>query len=349
MPDEDQFDKILLARIHARVPFVREPYAQLAEELGASERKILERMGQLRSKGGPVREISGVFDLPRLGYQQTLVAMKIPPEITDLAAQTAAAHPGVSHCYTRTGEYNLWFTLATSPRSRFGLEKTAEVLAGQARASAHLLLPVIKRYKLRVPLSPDLSSEEIGEPGSADEPYRPPPGAPPDLTVDQIAAIRSLQVDLPNRSDPFSDLAAAGNMTPDMLLVHAADFLGAGYMRRYSAVLHYRRTGSEANVLVAWRSDHHQADRAGALSRDIPAVSHCYLRGGTDENWAYSFYTMIHGRTREDACRTIDLMAARTGLKDRVELWTVREYKKRRVNLFSDEEQRWEAAVQGMG
>ena len=41
--------------------------------------------------------------------------------------------------------------------------------------------------------------------------------------------------------------------------------------------------------------------------------------------------------------RTIEQVASLAGLSDRAELWTVTEYGRRRVRLFSGEESAWEA------
>ena len=73
-------------------------------------------------------------------------------------------------------------------------------------------------------------------------------------------------------------------------------------------------------------------------------VSHCYLRA-TVPGWPYGLYTMIHGRGREDCAMAIDEIAAVTGPRDRAELWTKKQYKKRRIKLFTDLETEWAARV----
>ena len=46
-----------------------------------------------------------------------LVAAKVDSENPQRAAQIVNSHPGVSHNYLRTHEFNLWFTIATPPDS----------------------------------------------------------------------------------------------------------------------------------------------------------------------------------------------------------------------------------------
>ncbi|HUS47970.1 MAG TPA: hypothetical protein VM098_07620 [Phycisphaerae bacterium] len=334
------FDGRLLGLIERRVPLVRRPYVQIAAQLGAGERQVLDRLAALRGEGGLIREIAGIFDAAVLGYSQVLVALRVKADSADAAGRLAAEHPGVSHCYKRTGSYNVWLTLATSPESTLGLEKTAAVLSHLCGADSHMVLPALKRYKLLVRFSaPQAGENQAYEPQPAGSGRRPRPG---DLADDQLRAVRALQMDLPNEPQPFAALAATIAMEADELLVHGADFLAAGWMRRYAAVLHHRAAGAAENVLTAWRVAPADADRAGAICASRPQVSHCYLRPPA-KDWPYTLYTMIHGRDRAECERVIADLAASAALADRAELWTAAEFKKQRVRLFGDEEPRWEA------
>ncbi|MFB3893507.1 MAG: Lrp/AsnC family transcriptional regulator [Phycisphaerae bacterium] len=352
--EQGRFDSALLDALQRRFPLIREPYAQIGEELGIIAEGVIARVKDLR-ESGVIREIAGIFDAQALGYRQALVMMRVPEGKLDAAGAVVAGHPGVSHCYGRTGRYNLWFTLAVSPQSRLGLEGTVQLLADRCAAEASAILPTIKRYKLEVNFrntedgtrktEHGMRKSETGNlsPNSGfrapDSEYRVPP-----LTDEQVRAIRALQIDLPAQIDPFSAVAAQVGMTADDLLVHAADFLSAGWMRRYAAVLHHRAAGAEANVLVAWQVAGDKADAAGAACSAFPAVSHCYLRPPASD-WPYALYTMVHGRTGEECSAAIARIAAAAGLDRREELWTVTEYKKQRIKLLTDDEARWEAGA----
>jgi len=336
----DAFDRSLLNAIQQSVALVREPYAELAGRLACDEPRVLERIATLR-RDGVIREVSAIFDAVALGYEQALVALRAPPERLDEAGAVAAGHPGVSHCYGRDGEVNLWLTLAVSPNSRLGLAGSARKLAELCGAGEAMVLPTLRRYKLRVRFD---MNEQAGEDDEtpADSSATPPRRRPaPRWTDEQFRAVRALQVDLPARPDPFAPLAEAEGLDPDMLLVHAADFLAAGWMRRYAAVLHHRAAGAAENVLVAWAVPEAAADAAGRQCAQLPAISHCYLRP-TAPGWPYNLYTMIHGRSRGDCRMTIEEILSTTGLDRHVELWTAREYKKQRVPLFSPDEPAWE-------
>ena len=346
----DELDRQLLNRIQTDVPLIARPFAQLAGELGCDESAVLDRVAALRHTG-IVREISAIFDAVALGYRQALVALSVPAERLDQAGRLAAEHPGVSHCYGRAGEVNLWLTLATSPRSRFGLEASAELLARLCGATTHMVLPTIRRYKLQVrfdmegdePTPAPLGGPRPAENGAPGASERSGAEAPaPHLTDTQVRAIRALQIDLPTEPEPFAPLAAAEGLDVDTMLDCGREMLEAGHMRRYAAVLHHRAAGSKANVLVAWAADSAGADADGPRAAQVAGISHCYLRPA-GPGWPYNLYTMIHGRSEQDCRLAIETILATTGLTDHVELWTTAEYKKRRVRLFGPEEARWES------
>lgn len=330
-------DEPLLMLAQAGFPLVPRPYDALAEQLHAPAQTVIQRLAELRRPGGVIREISGIFDAQALGYATALVAFQVEPPRLHAAGAIVAEHPGVSHCYARQNAWNLWFTLALSPAS-IGLEATVARLARQADASASMLLPTQRRYKLDVRFGP---APPAHAPALA---HTRPPDRPPDAT--QIAAIRAFQQNLPLIDEPFEPLAQSAGLHTDDLLIHAADFLARGWMRRYAAVLHHRRAGAAANVMVVWRVGESAADAAGAACATLPSVSHCYLRpAGPD--WPYTLYTMIHGRSPADCEITIDEIVALTGLRDHCDLWTTHEFKKRRVPLLGPEEARWESTTAG--
>ncbi len=331
----DPFDKELLARLESSVPLTAKPFEKIASELGRSEQLVIERIKALRGPGKVIREISGIFDATALGYQQSLVAMSIAPDRLAEAGKFAATHPGVSHCYGRDGDFNLWLTLAVSPQSSLGIDSTVATMATHCAADNVLLLPVVKKYKLRVRLA---GTEQAGEAGTERETAPATPGMPNET---QIKAIGALSRDLLAVAEPFAELGREISMSAEELLGFAREFLAAGWLRRYSAVLYHRAAGAAENVMVAWVADPAIADAAGAACRRIAQVSHCYLRK-CGPNWPYNFYTMVHGRSRPECIETVDQIAIETGLDKRQLLWSGTEFKKKRVGLFDGQEADWE-------
>ncbi len=333
------FDKALLQLLQRSVPLVRRPFEQLARELGRSEPDVIARVGELSADGGVIREIAGIFDATLLGYRSMLAGMKVPPSHLDDAGKIVSAHPGVSHCYSRPAAYNLWFTLVCPPDSSLGLEGTAQRLAKLCEVQQVLLLPVLRRYKLRVniPLGEGPAESLAEEPAEELE----TPRKPIQPTAQQIAAIKALQQPLPATPQPFDALAAEQNLDADELLVIAADLLAAGALRRYSAVLRHRSAGAVHNVLAAWQVSEEQADAFGRAAAEVPQISHCYLRPAGPE-WPYTLYTMIHARDEAQA-RGVIAALAQFG-HPHVELPTLKEFKKAKVRLFSEGFGQWEKA-----
>ena len=87
-------------------------------------------------------------------------------------------------------------------------------------------------------------------------------------------------------------------------------------------------------------------------TQDDPKASHGYYYSDLNLIYQYGYdsighvpynlYTMVHGRSEQDCRLAVDELAAVGGLGEHVELWTTREYKKRRVRLFTPEEEAWE-------
>ena len=339
-----EFDRQLLSLAQRSVPFVRRPFAALAQSLGSDQATVLARVTALRGGDAPViREIAGVFEASALGYDSLLAAGAIAPQKLDAAGERVAGHPGVGHCYAREGRLNLWFTLTLGPDSTLGLARTAELLGRQIGAETLHCLPTLRRYKIGVHVG--AHGRMDSSPGLATL-AEPPPAQP--LSDQQRSAIRVLQMELPCEPEPFATLARAAGLSEDRLLRIATELLEARVLRRYGAMLNHRRAGLAANVLVAWRVSPSAADAAGKAAANNPAVTHCYLRP-TVPDWPYNLYTMIHGRSREECALVIDEIAATTSLTDHAALWTAKEFKKAKTLFFTDAVARWEAEQNNCG
>ena len=114
------------------LPAHPEPFAVVAERNELELADLLERTQRLLD-GRIIREITPIFDTRALGYESMLVAAKVDAENPQRAAKIVNSHPGVSHNYLRTHEFNLWFTIATPPDSELGLQGTLRDAAGADR------------------------------------------------------------------------------------------------------------------------------------------------------------------------------------------------------------------------
>jgi DNA-binding Lrp family transcriptional regulator len=338
----DPIDIKLLELIQVAVPVTERPFGDIGRQIGASEEKTLERVQRLKA-ARVIRQISAILDTRSLGYASSLVAAQVDPSRVDEAAAIISRHPGVSHNYLRNHSFNLWYTIAVSPLSRLGLEKTVELLHRQSEARSTRLLPTLKLFKIGVKF------DVVGEsrPDDLDTPIYTEQSRATDatLTPEEVAFVRVMQRDLPITPAPFVEYAKELGVTLPALQSMRHRFLDSGKMRRFAAVLHHRQAGFSANAMGVWAvpGDDAEIERVGALMAGFRAVSHCYRRPSYPD-WPYNIFTMVHGRSPEECEQTLTAVAAKTGIRDHRALYSTKEYKKVRVRYFTPDEDAWETA-----
>ena len=131
----DETDKRLMNLLQSSFPLDPEPFALVASEAELELDDVLARTQRLLDER-IVREITPIFDTRALGYESMLVAAKVDSESPQRAAAVVNSHPGVSHNYLRTHEFNLWFTIAVPPDSGLGMGGTLEALVEETGASS---------------------------------------------------------------------------------------------------------------------------------------------------------------------------------------------------------------------
>ncbi|HYM54875.1 MAG TPA: AsnC family transcriptional regulator [Solirubrobacteraceae bacterium] len=334
----DDTDRRLLNLMQGSFPIAPRPYRHVAELGGISEQEAMSRVQRLLEKR-IVRQVTPIFDTRALGYSSMLVAARVDPEHPHRAAAVINEHPGVSHNYLRNHDFNLWFTIATEPDSRLGLEGTLEVLAREAGAESVRQLPTLKLFKIRMDLEMEgdtqalASSAEVAEPIELErQPYD-------DL---DIAVIRALQGDMPVVQEPYAAAAAEVGMTEERFLDHLAGMQERGLLRRVAAILYHRRAGFSANGMGVWKVPDEQIYEIGCRMAAVRGISHCYQRP-TYEDWPYSVFTMAHGRSKEECDAVLDAIAEQTGIHDRATLYSSTEFKKIRLLYFTEHFKDWES------
>ena len=355
----DLIDRKLLNLIQSQFPLVEQPYLALGQELGIEEPEAISRLAELKRQN-VVRQISAIFDTRRLGYKTTLVAMAYAPELLHEGALFINRHPGVSHNYAREGSYyNLWFTLAVPPDG--DLESVVTRMAEETGALNYRVMPTIRFFKIGV------NFDMVKEKGAAHN-YNPDGvGENPDNAVQAAAAasaaaptpapawnqavavseadkdvIRELQEDLPLIPRPFDAMAQRLGCNTASLFALAQEFQDRKIMRRFSAVLHHRRSGFRANAMVVWKVPPERSEEVGLTMAQHSAVTHCYERP-TFPDWPYSHFSMIHATTQEECEEIAREIGESTQITENLLLYSSREYKKTRVRYFvEDDPDSWE-------
>ena len=329
MQDIDQRDRELLGALQGDIPLVSTPFAFLGQSIDMSEKEVIKRTERLKREG-IVRQLAAQFDMRAIGYRSALVAARVSPDRIDDAAAVVNAHPGVTQNYRRNNDFNLWFTIAASPFSKLGLEKSIEILGDEAGCEVVRPLPTLKLFK-------STSADGAEQHQESHVEYTP-------LTPAEVEVVRLLQRDLPLQPRPFEAMArAAGTLGADEILSAGRTLLKRGQMRRYTAAITPRKPGFSASAMGVWVVPQDRADEFGTKMSQNRAVSHCYLRP-VYADWPYNLYTTVHGRSVDECESIINDLAIDTGLSEKQALYPTKEYKKARIIFFSPEADEWEAS-----
>jgi DNA-binding Lrp family transcriptional regulator len=337
----DETDKRLMNLLQSSFPLDPEPFALVASEAELELDDLLTRTQRLLDER-IIREITPIFDTRALGYESMLVAAKVDSEHPHRAAQIVNSHPGVSHNYLRTHDFNLWFTIATPPDSELGLPGTLEALMRETGAESMRELPTLTLFKINMNLEMEKGTDALAAAAVDAAPPRELEAQPYDER--DIAVIRALQGPMEAIERPYDAAAAEVGMTTEELLAHLGGMVERKLLRRVAAILFHRRAGFSANGMGVWKVPEDEIMATGARMASFRGISHCYQRP-TYADWPYSVFTMAHGRSKEECDAVLDSIAedCAMGPDDRATLYSSTEYKKIRLHYFTDDYARWEA------
>jgi DNA-binding Lrp family transcriptional regulator len=339
----DDLDKRLLNLMQGSFPIAPRPYEHVAKEAGIDEREVIDRVRHLLDER-IIRQVTPIFDTRALGYSSMLVAAKVDPENPWRSANVINAHPGVSHNYLRNHEFNIWFTIATEPDSKLGLDGTLEVLAKEAGAESVRQLPTLKLFKIRMDLEMEGGTEALAK---AVEVAPPAETEPQPYDEFDTAVIRATQGDMPVIPEPYAPAAETLGISQNDLLTHLRQMQERRLLRRVAAILFHRRAGFSANGMGVWKVPDEEIMEIGPRMAAFRGISHCYQRP-TYQDWPYSIFTMAHGRSKEECDAILDSIAEQTGVTERSTLYSSTEFKKIRLLYFTDEHRDWERRHAGV-
>jgi DNA-binding Lrp family transcriptional regulator len=337
----DETDKRLMNLLQSSFPLDPRPFELIAGEAELRSDAVKARTQRLLDER-IIREITPIFDTRALGYSSMLVAAKVDSENPQRAARIVNEHPGVSHNYLRTHEFNLWFTIATPPDSRLGLGGTLEMLQRLTGAESIRQLPTLVLFKINMNLEMERGTEALAAEVAAAPPRELERQPYDELDVD---VIRALQGPMPVSDRPYDAAAERVGMTTDAFLDHLRAMVDRKLLRRVAAILFHRRAGFSANGMGVWRVPEDRILETGRRMAAVRGISHCYQRP-TYPDWPYSVFTMAHGRSKQECDAILDSIADEHGLHgdDRAVLYSSTEYKKVRLHYFTPDYAEWERA-----
>lgn len=325
----------VLELLQKGIPPAAEPYKYIAEKAALDEDKVLETVKELKDRK-VIRNIAGIFDGKSLGYKLSLVSFKVKEANIEQAAAVINSHPGVSHNYLRKHDFNIWFTLAEESPESF--QKSLQTLFKMSGADDFLVLENEKLFKIGVIL--DLGNSDTKSKADikvsdrkSDEPHS-------DFNDSMKQSVFLLQQDLPVGKNPFARLIEKNraDISVNELIGNFAKLIESGIMRRYAAVLRHREAGYKSNAMTAWKTGENFNPE---IFRQNRAITHLYLRTIYPGKWEYPLFAMIHARSDEELKSIVNNLSDESGIDDYLVLDSLREFKKTRVQYFSDEFKQW--------
>jgi siroheme decarboxylase len=142
----DEKDRRILNRVQSDFPIASRPYSVIADELGLTEREVIDRILRLK-QSGIIRRIGGNLVPGRLGYVSTLCAARVPADQVASFAAAVNRHPGVTHNYLRENTFNVWFTFIAPSMDE--IETKLKEISAETGVTEILNLPATRVFKIR--------------------------------------------------------------------------------------------------------------------------------------------------------------------------------------------------------
>ena len=117
------------------------------------------------------------------------------------------------------------------------------------------------------------------------------------------------------------------------IIAKANDWLAAGVIRRFGAVVRHRRLGFEANGMAVFSIEDDRIDDAGRRLAEHPRISHCYRRPPLPD-FGYNLFAMVHGQSTDEVHAIVAGLAKDLEVSDCEVLFSTTEYKKTSMKYF---------------
>ncbi len=142
-------ERKLLNVIQEDIPLAPQPFKVLSKQLGLKEVEFLQRIKRLKERG-LIHSFSAHLNHKKLGFESTLIALKVPLAKLNLLANKITEYPEVTHCYLRKGEYNLWVVFLYKDGKIF--KGFLEMLTKKLGKENILDLKTLRQFKLETRL-----------------------------------------------------------------------------------------------------------------------------------------------------------------------------------------------------
>ncbi len=340
MKNFTEIEQQILQIIQTDFPLTERPYQAIGKAIGISEDEVITILRSLKQQN-IIRQISAIFLGTSLGFHSSLVSFQIQENHLDHAAKIISAHPGVSHNYQRKHLFNLWFTLSVP--ENLDIEQHVHTLAELTSCAHYLYLPSLRMFKRHVQLDMGdtlQNSEAISQISEVSPKMSSKITLPLEI---QQKIMGALQKDLALSPTPFQDIAQRLHIEKKTFFSFLHSLKSSPKMSRFAGILKHRNLGFTANAMVVWKIPENTVLPFAEYANTYRSISHCYERV-TDPRWPYNVYTMIHGKTHDATQKIIDELSAKFDMTCYEILYSGKEYKKQRVDFFSNKIDEWHKA-----
>ncbi|WP_026895319.1 Lrp/AsnC ligand binding domain-containing protein [Clostridiisalibacter paucivorans] len=140
-------EKLILNEAQNGISFSETPFLDIANKLNITEDQVIDALNSLKEKGY-IRRFGGVVNVNNIGIKSTLIGMKVPNKYIDDVANHISSYKEVTHNYSRTDEYNLWFTIMAKSQQR--IQDIIDEITEKTGIKEIIDLPSVKKYRTKV-------------------------------------------------------------------------------------------------------------------------------------------------------------------------------------------------------
>lgn len=292
----------LLNEFQQRFPLSHAPFAEVGEQLGQTQKWVLQTLHDARVRG-LISRVGAVFAPGAIGAS-VLAALRVPQGELERVARLVSRRAAVNHNYEREHDYNLWF-VATAPDAQ-SLDTALREIEAEAGCGRILELPLLDEYRI------DLGFDLTGDFSAAGHSTR--MQALRALSAQEKKLVAALQSGLELVAHPYAALARCAGMHEEECVALLQSWITKGTIRRFGVIVRHRELGFRANAMVVWDVPDALTTALGMRLAHRPGVTLAYRRSRALPDWPYNLYCMVHGRDRGAVLKRIEELRAECGL-----------------------------------
>ena len=139
----DEIDHKILVQMEKGIALTREPFDEIAPQLGITQQEVIMRLTKLKAEG-VIRRFGASIKPNNIGFSaNALVAWKVPPNRIKEVGVYLSSLPQISHCYERKAvperwEYNLYTVMHA--RERDGVQFMVNQISTAVSLSEYKIL-----------------------------------------------------------------------------------------------------------------------------------------------------------------------------------------------------------------